>query len=253
MPDATEFTIASIDASGGKDGFEGGEAFRPTINSYMYGNARAIAKIAELKGDAATANEYSKKADSLKSNVQDNLWNDTLQHFTDRYKVDNQYVHYWDFIRGRELAGMIPWYFNLPADSPKFNAAWKHVIDSTCLLGKWGLRTNEPSYEYYFKQFVYFQGQRGSQWNGPSWPYQTSQALTAMANLLNNYDQDIITPQHYLKLLRLYTGNIICQTARSIWWKIMTQIMAAPLYTITGATIIITPPSTTWSSPAYAV
>lgn len=32
MPDATEYTIASIDASGGKDGFEDGEAFRPTIN-----------------------------------------------------------------------------------------------------------------------------------------------------------------------------------------------------------------------------
>src|SRR5678815_6167170 len=54
MPDATEYTIASIDASGGKDGFEGGEAFRPTINSYMYGNARAISKICLLyTSDAA--------------------------------------------------------------------------------------------------------------------------------------------------------------------------------------------------------
>src|ERR1044072_4523890 len=45
MPDATEYTIASIDASGGKDGFDDGEAYRPTINSYMYGNAMAISKI----------------------------------------------------------------------------------------------------------------------------------------------------------------------------------------------------------------
>jgi hypothetical protein len=44
MPDATEYTIASIDASGGKDGFDDGEAYRPTINSYMYGNAMAIAQ-----------------------------------------------------------------------------------------------------------------------------------------------------------------------------------------------------------------
>jgi glycogen debranching enzyme len=50
MPDATEYTIASIDASGGKDGFEGGDAFRPTINSYMYGNAMAISRIAALSG-----------------------------------------------------------------------------------------------------------------------------------------------------------------------------------------------------------
>ena len=45
----------------------------------------------------------------------------------------------------------------------------------------------------------------GSQWNGPSWPYQTSQVITAMANLLNNYKQDVVTKSDYLKLLRLYT------------------------------------------------
>ena len=108
MPDATEYTIASIDASGGKDGFEGGEAFRPTINSYMYGNAMAIARIASMKGDTAISREFFQRAASLKAGVQHSLWNDTLQHFTDRHQVTNEYVHYWDFIRGRELAGMIP-------------------------------------------------------------------------------------------------------------------------------------------------
>src|SRR4029078_9961533 len=191
MPDATEYTIASIDASGGKDGFDDGETFRPTINSYMYGNALAIARIAAMKGDTVTAKLYLQRAAALKQNVEQSLWNDSLQHFTDRYKVNNQYVHFWNFIRGRELAGMIPWYFNLPANTATYNAAWKHVLDTSELLGKYGLRTNEPSYEYYFKQFVFYMGQRGSQWNGPGWPYQTSQVITAMANLLNNYTQDI--------------------------------------------------------------
>jgi hypothetical protein len=48
-------------------------------------------------------------------------------------------------------------------------------------------------------------GQRGSQWNGPSWPYQTSQVITGMANFLNNYKQDIVTKSDYVKLLRLFT------------------------------------------------
>jgi hypothetical protein len=61
MPDATEYTIASIDASGGKDGFDDGEAYRPTINSYMYGNAIAIAHIAAMKGDAELSKEYLQK------------------------------------------------------------------------------------------------------------------------------------------------------------------------------------------------
>jgi hypothetical protein len=204
MPDATEFTIASIDASGGKGGFEDGEAFRPTINSYMYGNAMAIAKTAELKGDESTAHEYAEKATALKRNVEKYLWNESLQHFTDRFKVNNEYVHYWDLIRGRELAGFIPWYFNLPADSPMYNLAWKHAMDTSALMGSFGLRTNEPSYQYYFKQFLYYQGQRGSQWNGPSWPYQSSQTITAMANFLNNYHQDVISSADYVHLLRLF-------------------------------------------------
>src|SRR5688572_14867979 len=205
MPDATEYTIASIDASGGKDGFEGGDAFRPTINSYMYGNAVAISKIAELKGDVATRKDYLARAHALKNNVQVSLWNDSLQHFTDRYKVNNQYVHYWDFIRGRELAGMIPWFYNLPADNKTFNTAWKHVLDTTQLLGQFGLRTNEPSYEYYFKQFVFNGDKPGSQWNGPSWPYQTSQVITAMGNFLNHYNQEVVKKSDYLNQLRLFT------------------------------------------------
>jgi hypothetical protein len=205
MPDATEYTIASIDASNGTAGFDSGEAFRPTINSYMYGNAKAIARIAAIKGDMTTNKIYLQRAEDLKKNVERDLWNDSLQHFTDRFKQDNQYVHYWDFIRGRELAGMIPWYFNLPDDKPVYNKAWKHVTDTTNLLGQYGLRTNEPSYQYYFKQFVMYMGQRGSQWNGPSWPYQTSQVITAMANFLNNYTQDIVTKPDYVKQLRLFT------------------------------------------------
>ena len=205
MPDATEYTIASIDASGGKDGFEGGDAFRPTINSYMYGNAIAISKIASLKGDKATSEDYLSRARLLKDNVEKNLWNDSLQHFTDRFKINNQYVRYWNFIRGRELAGMIPWFYNLPRDDHKFTEAWRHVLDTTHLLGEFGLRTNEPSYEYYFKQFVFTFGKPGSQWNGPSWPYQSSQVITGMANLLNNYHQDVVTKSDYMNLLRLFT------------------------------------------------
>jgi hypothetical protein len=205
MPDATEYTIASIDGSGGKDGFDGGDAFRPTINSYMYGNAVAISKIASIKNETATSSEYLAKANQLKATVEVNLWNDSLQHFTDRFKVNNQYVHYWDFIRGRELAGMIPWYYNLPADNPTFNKAWNHILDTTQLLGKFGLRTNEPSYEYYFKQFVFNDGKPGSQWNGPSWPYQSSQVITGMANFLNDYNQAVVTKSDYVKILRLFT------------------------------------------------
>src|SRR5208337_2093655 len=41
-------------------------------------------------------------------------------------------------------------------------------------------------------------------WNGPSWPFATSQTLTAMANLLANYRQDYVSNKDYLELLRIY-------------------------------------------------
>jgi hypothetical protein len=47
----------------------------------------------------------------------------------------------------------------MPDDNPQFNSAWKHLTD-TLSCRKFWFRTNEPSYEYYFKQFVYFEGKR---------------------------------------------------------------------------------------------
>lgn len=205
--DATEYTISSIDASGGKDGFFGGHSFRPTINSFMYGNALAISRIAIMKGDTSQSRLYLNRAADIKANVQQSLWNDSLGHFIDRYQVNNKFVHYWDFIRDRELAGFVPWCYNLPENTAKYNFAWKHLADTAQLLGKYGLRTVEPSYQYYMKQYRYEGTKPECQWNGPSWPFQTTQALIAMANLLNNYSQDIIKPSDYLKILRLYTDQ----------------------------------------------
>ncbi len=203
--DATEYTISSIDASGGKDGFRGGDAFRPTINSYMYGNALAISRISKMKGDTTLSRIYLKRAEQIKTNVEKDLWNDSLHHFIDRYKVSNQFVHYWDFIRGRELAGYVPWCYDLPDDNAKYNSAWTNLMDTTKFLGKYGLRTDEPSYQYYMKQYRYAGTHPECQWNGPSWPFQETQVLEGMANLLINYDQNIISTSNYLKVLRLYT------------------------------------------------
>ena len=207
--DATEYTISSIDTSGGKDGFQHGDAFRPTINSFMFANAVAISKLAELAGDTNTAEAYAANAAAIRDSVETNLWNDGMQHFVDRYKADNQFVHYWNFIRGRELAGYVPWAFELPDHDPKYNASWKHLLSPDELAGPFGLRTVEPSYEYYMRQYRYawVSGKKfpECQWNGPTWPFDTTLVLEAMANLLNNYTQDVVRPDDYVRLLKQYT------------------------------------------------
>jgi len=222
--DATEYTISSIDATGAgfgtpsKDedhnGFREGFAFRPTINSYQYANALAIARFAGLAGEAGTAAEYTHRADRIRAAVLDRLWNAELQHFTNRYQRSTPYVTEGQFIRGREMAGYLPWFYELPpretagqTGSAEYAAAWRHVLSSTELAGPYGLRTVEPSYPRYLAQYRYDKasGKPECQWNGPSWPFQTSQTLTALANLLNDYDQAAIHRADYLRLLRQYT------------------------------------------------
>lgn len=208
IADATEYTISSIDASGGQDGFFGGQAFRPSINAYMFANARAISRLAALAGQNDVAKDFAGRAAALKANIQAALWSPDFDHFIDRYQVTNQYVSYWNPIRGRELVGYLPWTFEVVDDAANYGGAWQHALSPNELGGAHGLRTDEPSYQYYMRQYRYdaATGRPECQWNGPAWPFQTTQVLLGMANLLNDYKQHSVTPADYIGLLRQYTA-----------------------------------------------
>ena len=207
ISDATEYSIASIDASGGIDGFGGGESFRPSINSYQYGNALAISNAARLAGDSTTKKDYASKAASLKQNLQTSLWNTTFQHFVDRYDVTNSYVTTWAYIRGRELVGYVPWAVEMPDNNSIYNASWQHLMDPAKFFGVDGPRTVEPTYQYYMKQYRYAGSKPECQWNGPSWPFQETFVLQGMANLLADYTQTWVTRDDYIAVLKKYAAQ----------------------------------------------
>nr|WP_232491870.1 glycosyl hydrolase family 65 protein [Novosphingobium kaempferiae] len=204
--DATEYTVSSIDASGGKDGFTGGDAFRPSVNSYMFANARALSRMAEMADDTAMAKEYAARADALKARVLADLWNPQLEHFIDRHQKPTDFVKYWQPIRNRELVGYLPWMFDLVPDDAKYAKAWAHLTNPQSLAGKAGMRTVEQNYEYYMRQYRYLGPDPECQWNGPIWPYQTTQVLTGMANLLDHYEEHgPVTRADWMHMLRQYT------------------------------------------------
>ena len=220
IADATEYSIASIDASGAgftdrpsrdetENGFTKGYAFRPSINSYQFANAQAIAAIARIAGQPAVAADYTRRSEAIRAAVLSELWNPAFEQFTDRYQRSTKYVNAGEFVRGRELVGYVPWLYELPphVSSVDYFKSWRHVLSSTELGGAFGLRTVEPSYPRYLVQYRYdkLTGRPECQWNGPSWPFQTSQTLTGLANLLNDYSQADITRSDYLRLLRQYT------------------------------------------------
>ena len=44
-------------------------------------------------------------------------------------------------------------------------------------------------------------------WNGPVWPFATSQTLVAAANLLRNYHQNTLTKEDYFEMLHQYATS----------------------------------------------
>lgn len=146
---------------------------RPTINSYMYGNALAMEKLANLLGNDSLAKRYANKAASLKSIVEDYLWDDTAAFFKVRHENGK-------FSDAREAIGFIPWYFNLPSDTKRFAAQWAQLADPSGFSAPWGITTAERRHLL----FRTHGSGHGCEWDGAVWPFATTQTLRALSNLL---------------------------------------------------------------------
>jgi hypothetical protein len=175
-----------------------GRGYRATINSYMYGDALAIARIARLAGKDILAEEYEAKADRIKKLVQAKLWDSQAKFFKvlPRSRDGREEKTLADV---RELHGYTPWYCNLP--DAGYEAAWKQIRDPQGFYAPYGPTTAEQRHP---KFSVSYKGHE-CQWNGPSWPYATSITLTALGNLLNNYQQSYVNKKDYFNLLKIYT------------------------------------------------
>lgn len=166
---------------------------RPTINSYMYGNARALSEMASLVGESKKSDIYAKKAEETKYLVQNQLWNPQQSFFETRLANDS-------LCNAREAIGFIPWYFNLPDKG--YEEAWLQVGDTEGFLAPYGLTTAERRHPAFRTH-----GVGKCEWDGAIWPFATSQTLTAMANLFNNYKQTFFSDSLYFRLLELYVES----------------------------------------------
>src|SRR5439155_7935472 len=107
---------------------------RPTISSYMFANAIALATISNIKGNSQLADAFNQKATKLKHLVQEILW-DTKAKFFKAQAEENSLSD------AREEIGFIPWCFNLP--DPGFEEAWKQLIDPQGFWAPFGITTAE--------------------------------------------------------------------------------------------------------------
>jgi hypothetical protein len=138
-----------------RDGMEysiSGSGCRPTINSILYGEARAILDLAAATGNTTLVKEFTAWCDFAQQVVLEQLWNPETQTFAvipiqglkpvsqpmplnqscnlSAVRVPNQPVQV------RELLGFVPWYFST-GDSPlipyergaEFGAMWGQLFD----------------------------------------------------------------------------------------------------------------------------
>ncbi len=169
---------------------------RPSINSYMYGNAKAIAAIAGLAGRGSVAREYAGKAARLKDLVQRRLWNKDAAFF-------ETLTESGEFAPVRENIGYTPWYFDLPDDRPEYAEAWKQLMDPAGFYAPFGLTTAERRHP----KFDLASLGDDCSWDGPGWPFATTVTLRGLANLLHSYRQNDISRRDYLETLRIYARS----------------------------------------------
>lgn len=164
---------------------------RPTINSYMYGNAVAIARIARLAGRAHLAADYEGKAKKLAALIDQMLWDPAARFYKTRLESGA-------LADAREQIGFTPWFFG--AAHPEKHAAWRQLIDPKGFQAPFGPTTAEQRHP----GFRIAESGDDCQWNGPSWPFSTTVTLTALANLLNGPPPHPLSPADYFQTLRTY-------------------------------------------------
>ncbi|WP_025763698.1 MGH1-like glycoside hydrolase domain-containing protein [Dyadobacter tibetensis] len=168
---------------------------RPTINSYMYGNALALSQMSSLALDAPASAWYKSKADTLKDLILQKLWNPEHSFFeTIKKRGDG------DFAQVREAIGYIPWYFNIPESAQ--DSAWKQVKVEDGFLAPFGLTTAERRHPEFRKS-----GCCKCEWDGAIWPFASAQTLTAMANRLNGSPSSVLSDSLYFRHLELYVES----------------------------------------------
>jgi len=201
----------SIDTRDAMEKSISGDGYRPTLNSYMFGDDEAIAATAVEAGDMATQTEYQARAERMRSLIEQYLWNPKDQFYEVMSPAKDSGIRRQKKFQDngtsmqisgvRELIGYSPWLFEEPPAG--HDVAWKQLFDPQGFAGEYGPTTAErrsPRFR--------FESSDQCTWNGPSWPFATTQTLTALANLLDGgQGQTDIGAAGYMKLFGEYVKS----------------------------------------------
>ena len=168
---------------------------RPTINGYMYANARAIAAMAQMAGKPGMAAEFTGRANRLRQLVESNLWQPQARFYeVQRPNGESSGV--------REELGFIPWMFDLPPDDANHAMAWTQLTAQGGFSAPYGITTAEQR-----SPFFRTHGYGHCEWDGAVWPFATSQTLDALSRLLRDYHQSVVSKSQFYDAFLTYVES----------------------------------------------
>ncbi|KLP18827.1 Uncharacterized protein LW94_5014 [Fusarium fujikuroi] len=152
--------------------------------------------MAALGGDSDLENEYRRRAESLQAAVQKHLWDNENDFYKHQARDDNPSG---SLLGTREIMGYLSWMFDMPCKESQL-AAFLQLKDPQGFFSKFGPTTAERRSKWFM-----YEAETCCRWDGPSWPFATSQTLTAVENVLHDYPaQKYITADDYYDMLHRY-------------------------------------------------
>ena len=188
-----------FDFAGDREGSEfalSSDGARPMVNAAMWAEATAIAEIARRAGDAATAERFAQTAAGLEKSIKAKLWNADKRFFT-ALSVAGEHDDVC------ELHGYAPFYFGMGLKG--YGAAWKPLMSEAGFFAPVGLTfpaRNTPGFDVSRDL-----ARHECLWNGPSWPYATSVALTALYETLQAGIEAPVSGADFAKLVKQYAAQ----------------------------------------------
>lgn len=166
---------------------------RPSINSYMAANARAIAEIAELAGRDDVAKRFAAQSNAIRDKMNNSLWDNSAEFYKVRFEKNG-------LSDAREAIGFIPFMFDLA--KPEYAVTWKQIKDDGGFRAPWGLTTAERRHPQFRTH-----GAGTCEWDGAVWPFATSQTLDGLANVLRGPPQPYVSRRDYFDELKNYARS----------------------------------------------
>lgn len=196
----------SVDNYDGMEYSISASGIRCTINSYVYANAYAIYKILAYKSDVR-AEKYCRFSKKLKTRINCKLFKNDFYYNAELSRGETLNLFNREFSNPnadksvKEEAGFIPFYFKIAGK--KQLSALRFLTDETVFSLPFGIATADCRHEQFMRENGHM-----CLWNGPVWPFATSQTLRGVIETIRKYESvSPVGAKDFCEMLQTYANS----------------------------------------------